>query len=220
MQVSFNNNKQNFGWKPSTHAMITEYAVDSFPKLKKYKSRLSAASQLPDVAIYDFNLINPLAHFYFGRQIHHDGFPKDAFSYYIKFFNEYMQNLLNNKEGDAMTKAGEALHFIQDIANPLHTNEAYQGLLSPFRHAKYEKLADKKAKNIRQIVSQDTEIIPKHYKDNFLDTYRASSTMEHPFSKTTRENWDKSIDDSFTLAYNATRSFLDDVNALLDTTLY
>ena len=44
--------------------------------------------------------------------------------------------------------------------------------------------------------------------------------MEHPFSKTTRENWDKSIDDSFTLAYNATRSFLDDVNALLDTTLY
>ena len=214
MKIDFST-KQNFGWKPQTHAAITEYAIKSFPKLKKYKGTIVAASQLPDLALYDLNLINPQAHNYFGVQLYKFGTPKDAFSFYVKFFREYLSAFMNNKPDVAMTKAGEALHFLQDIANPLHTNPKYQGLLSTFRHSRYEKLADKKVAHISEFIPQNTEILPEFYIDNFLNTYHTSSKMPHPFKKEELKNWDNSIKNSLTLAYDATRTFLDDVSALL-----
>ena len=122
---------------------------------------------------------------------------------------------MNNKPDVAMTKAGEALHFLQDVANPLHTNPKYQGLLSTFRHSRYEKLADKKVAHISEFIPQNTEILPEFYIDNFLNTYQTSSKMPHPFKKEELKNWDNSIKNSLTLAYDATRTFLDDVSALL-----
>lgn len=127
MKVTLNttdNNNTTFGWRYTTHKELTALAVNDIPKLRKYKDILVKFSQKPDFDERGFEGNN---HFYYPPKLLR---PRESFldvvgrnnagakfNEHIFYFKEF---LYTNKE-KALEHAGRALHFLQDVTQPQHT---------------------------------------------------------------------------------------------------
>lgn len=124
MKVNSVDNKANFGWRYPTHMKITAKAVDELPNLRKYKDILTEFVQKPDFDERGFKGNN---HFYFTPTLFH---PRESFldltgrNNAASKFSEhvfYFEELFNKDKNEALEHAGRALHFLQDVTQPQHT---------------------------------------------------------------------------------------------------
>lgn len=208
--------KINFGWQPKTHGYITEKALLNFPKLRKYSSALISTSSNTELGLDDSVLFNPNSHFYFGRQLFFKEVPKEAFSFYLASINNSKAAFLSGKTYLGAIEAGNALHFLQDVSSPLHSQEKFMGLTSETTRKKFEKLADKKSKYLEKFMPKITGTLGSDFEDIFFNCYKKSSTFSHPFEKENRNKWNLSAKKSLALAYESTYIFLDALRRFLN----
>lgn len=143
MKVNCVDNQTSFGWKYKTHKMITAKTLDEMPKLSKYKNILVDFVQKPDFDERGFKGNN---HFYFTPTLFR---PRESFlditgrNNAASKFSEhvfYFEELIDKDKKEAMEHAGRALHFLQDMTQPQHTERgtAFQKLRELSIHKEFE----------------------------------------------------------------------------------
>ncbi len=124
MKIDSSGNNLNFGWRYGAHKEITSLAVESVSNLKKYKNILVEFAQKPDFDEKGFKGNN---HFYYSPKVLR---PRESFMDIIfrnnagAKFAEHMYEFNRFVEKDkskALEHAGRALHFLQDVTQPQHT---------------------------------------------------------------------------------------------------
>lgn len=208
--------KRNFGWTIKTHANLSKLALEKFPQLTKYANNIIAGSQYPSVAMHNYYFINPRGHYFYGKEDVFLNKNCSALSNYLDYCTRACFKLKFKDTDSVAAQSGIALHFLQDIANPIHTQNKNKGIINYFRHYLFEKKAEKFSNNLSDfIVENDVKnTIPSAV---FDDTYKKSSSMNHPFDKENMNNWDDTIKESLQLAYDSTCKFLEEVTQLLKT---
>jgi hypothetical protein len=147
--ISKSSSNTNFGWGIKTHKKITKLALEnSNLKLKEHhKKMLIRASKQPDIEEISF----------FGSDHFCFAIPKDmkpvrflsfldfsgnhnALAKFIKHLEKSQKALLSDKKHKALEEIGRAIHFLQDMCVPLHTEKgAFMPKLRDSRmHVDYE----------------------------------------------------------------------------------
>lgn len=148
MKISSTDNRTNFGWRYPTHKKITSQVVEELPKLKKYKDIIVEFVQKPDFDERGFKGNN---HFYFTPSMMH---PRESFldltgrNNAASKFSEhvfYFEELINKDKNEAFEHAGRALHFLQDVTQPQHTERGtvFQKWIDLEMHKQFEKFASR-----------------------------------------------------------------------------
>ncbi len=142
-------NNITFGWHFKHHTLLTRTAIKNMRKYISAENKviLEKAVQKPD-----FDEIGRFAnkHFYFGPA--EKGAKLSFLDFNDKFnakycFNEHLKKaselIKENKVTEAFEQFGRALHFLQDMSVPLHTEKApfIQKVIEAKMHLSFEQLA-------------------------------------------------------------------------------
>ena len=142
MITKFSSNN-NFGWNIKTHKKITEYAIkNSDINLKNHHEKiLINASKQPDI---DETQLHSSSHFCFAipenlkpkRSLSFMDFSgrNNALAKFTKHINKAQKALSKDKKHKSLDELGRALHFLQDMCVPLHTEKG--SIISKFRDSK------------------------------------------------------------------------------------
>ena len=210
MQINNKISSNNFGWHIKTHAQVTEKALSNFPKLLPYKKYFTIGSQIPDISLQQTSALDKVAHNFYGDP--DEALSMDALEFFQKLYGDTLFFLSSEINGYAAFKGGQALHFLQDMGVPLHTQKKYQSPFRIFSHIKYEGVARKHPEYIDSLVLDRSKLTPQpssiSYTDRFFDAYEKSAKMPHPFDKENRGNWDKSVKEALENTYHSTCEFL------------
>ena len=211
-----NTSKQNFGWNLKTHYKLTSTIADRIPNLRKYSKLLATASFLPDIQLSQTSVGYRMAHYFDGKNFNaYDIVPQNASDFYLDNLSKALGYLHDRLDIPAMIKAGYALHFLQDVAVPLHTNPACFSQLKLLRHIQYESIPSKNPILFENVLEKISPQNDKYFYDCFLDTYRKSSTMQNPFSLS-KKQWQDSVQESLQNAYEHTCLFLKKLSEIKD----
>ncbi len=220
MKTNKINNNTNFGWRYYTHKKITGKLVDEFPKLKESKDLIVKMVARPDFDERGFQGNN---HFYYPPQLFRpresffDFFGRNnALASYTGHLFKFKKNLeLDEKK--ALSEAGRALHFLQDITQPNHVERG--NILEKWRdlsmHKRFENYV---YANEDQFIAnaQPPELeVPK---GDFLDLFEEAVFLSEctPKPKTTNNNvWHAIAQDGISNAIAVTRAFLQNVSDLM-----
>lgn len=139
----------NFGWNIKTHKKITKYAIqNSDLKLKSHHEHiLIEASKQPDI---DETQLHSSSHFCFA--IPKDFKPKrflsfidfsgknNALAKFIKHIDKAQKAMSKDKTHKSLDELGRALHFLQDICVPLHSEKGsfIKKFIDSKMHLEYE----------------------------------------------------------------------------------
>ena len=201
------NNSVSFGWLAKTHSYITKSAITKVPELLPYRKFIQWGSVIPDIRLSQTSLIGSEAHFWDGKNFNcFDTVPQNAGDFFCDLMSKAFMFLTNGNKKLAMYKAGETLHFLQDMAVPLHTKRECQGILKIFKHLNYERIADQNHDLLDSLAFSRAEIKTEKLKNLFINMQKESSSMENPFLKSTDRQ--ASIETALTNAFNVTCSFL------------
>lgn len=173
MKIRSVDSKTNFGWRYTTHKKITAQAVEELPKLKKYKDIIVEFVQKPDFDEQGFKGNN---HFYFTPSLMH---PRESFldltgrnNAAAKFSEHvfYFEELINKDKNEAFEHAGRALHFLQDVTQPQHTERGtvFQKWKDLEMHKQFEKFA---SKNEDYFIGNAKPVKFELEPDNILDLF-------------------------------------------------
>ena len=224
MRVNSIENKTSFGWRFKTHEKITSLVLEDFPKLAEHKETLMASVIKPDFDERGFKGNN---HFYYPREVLR---PRESF---LDIFGQnnaaaryavhmYEFNRLINKNNDkAMEHAGRALHFLQDVTQPQHTERGT--VFKKWRDLRIHKEFENFVQNNQdRIITQVLEEIPKRgdwYKQygygerDELFNLQVSASMEiMPANKKNRLFWEYIAQFGLTNAVDATKAFFNIVS--------
>lgn len=147
--ISRSSSNNNFGWHLKTHKKLTEYVVrQSDLKLKNHHEKiLIKASTQPDL---DETQLHSSSHFCFS--IPKDLKPKrflsfidfsgknNALAKFTKHIDKAQKALSKDKLHKSLDEFGRALHFLQDVCVPLHTEKGsfFRKLMDSKMHLDYE----------------------------------------------------------------------------------
>ena len=106
-----------------------------------------------------------------------------------------------------MYYAGNALHFLQDVAVPLHTKLECHSIFKLPLHIKYERIAKNNPEIIDIVASNTQNSLEDSFYQIFIDAYRKSSQMDNPY-RIDSSVWKNSIKLSLDNAYISTFKFL------------
>lgn len=210
MKVNSIKSVNSFGWHIKTHAHLTEEALKNFPKLLPYKRYFAIGSQVPDITLKQTSFIDKTAHNFHGDPDEYD--TMDAMEFFQNLYGNTLMFLNLKCNGYAAYKGGQALHFLQDIGIPLHTQKKHSGIFHIIPHMKYEGIAKNHPEYIDEIVLDRTKLTPQpsslFFTDRFFDAYEKSAKMPHPFDKENRANWHTSVKEALNNSYYSTCEFL------------
>lgn len=220
MKINSVDDNTNFGWRYKTHEKITAMLVDEFPDLQKYKSVLTKMVVMPDFDERGFKGNN---HFYYTPQLFK---PRESFMDFTGNNNaaaRYAQHVYSFEEfavtnpQKALSEAGRALHFLQDVTQPHHIE----------RGTIFDKWRDLKVhKEFENFVLQQDDVFIKQAKDVHLDvTPRDNSDLFEeavflteqisPAKNHNRNDWANIAQESLSNTIAVTREFLANVSAYL-----
>lgn len=210
MRIDSQNNKINFGHKTLMHAIQVEECIVSFPKLAKHAIDFAHGVKQPD---FDERGIENL-HFYFKptlfkpRESFLDFSGGDnAFSRYLVHANEFLTEECTSKY--FVEHASRALHFLQDMSQPQHTQRGsfVKKYVDFAMHKEYETQAlSNVVKYMKDYESDWIDYKGSDFEDLFVHTVDKSHEIE-PASKSNRSEWDDIAQKSFNLMQDATKQF-------------
>lgn len=207
-------NKTSFGWNKATHLEMTMLALQDFALPSVEKRQLARFSQMPDLMKSEAGFFHN-THFYFPDSKKQSyGFKSSENAY--RQFNKHVIDSLNPLDSeDFLRNAGYAIHFLQDVSMPMHTESG--GILQKMRdyylHKNFER-GEKygTAQNIKELIAEyepeslNTEDVRKI----FLDTARFSSRFK--VSRFNKKDWIKIQHLCFNRGVDATRAFFKSIS--------
>lgn len=214
------NNTQSFGWLAKTHNHITKCVLEQIPELTPYKGFIKLGAVMPDIRLQQTSILNDKSHNFFGGIVNSFSItPENASDFYFENLSKAMSFLVRGHERTAMYKFGEALHFLQDMAVPMHTKKECGGLLKVKSHLNWERVACLNNHFLNKLTPQNPNAEPESFYNLFINTHSKTSASQNPFETGARKNWKSMIESSFTTAYQTTYSFLKKVAILQSTPL-
>lgn len=219
MKVNSVDANTSFGWKFKTHEKITSLIVNDFPKLAEYKKTLITSVIKPDFDERGFKGNN---HFYYKPKMFR---PRESFldmlgknnagaryALHMYKFNQFINK--NNKK--AMEHAGRALHFLQDITQPQHTERGtvfkkWKDLKVHLRFEHFvlnnqDRLIDNVLKNSIQIGREYKKYSYTECGDLFFDQVHKSTSVTPP-NFGNQYSWENIANYGISNAIDATKSF-------------
>lgn len=205
------NSRQNFGWFYGTHIKIVREVVEDIPRMRGYGPILEEAVKKPDFFERGF-----LSNRHFYSPINNKSYldfnkKSNAFCCY----KDHVENMLVAiKEKDTlqiMEHAGRALHFLQEMTQPQHSQKCFISNKINFwlTHVKFENFIkcqhddfmSKKLKNINSFSCNS-------FDDLFLKTATQSQTTELP-TKKNQSVWKQIGETGISQAIDATKKFFE-----------
>lgn len=199
---------QNFGWSLRTHYRLTKSIAENIPILKKYATTLAISSLSPDIKLSQSSLGYNMAHCFAGKDFNsYDIVPVNASDFYFDNLSKALCYLKDKHNFLGMIRAGNALHFLQDMTVPLHTHPDCFTVSKFFQHIKYERIPNNNPSLLQTVLKSEPPQISKDFCDCFLSAYEKSAQMENPY-KIPQEQWAASVQESLENAYENTYMFL------------
>lgn len=210
MRIDSQNNKINFGHKTLMHAIQVEECIVSFPKLAKHAMDFAHGVKQPDL---DERGIGNL-HFYFKPTLFK---PRESFLDFSGKNNAFSRYLVHSDEFLTeefastyfVEHASRALHFLQDMSQPQHTQRGnvIGKSMDLKMHKEFETLAlSNVVKYMKNYKSDWTDYKGADFEDLFVHTVDKSHEIE-PASKSNRSEWDDIAQKSFNLMQDTTSQF-------------
>jgi len=216
MKVNDKSGNVTFGWNCFTHKTITKRALKEIPSLKKYKNILNKYCQAPDFD--DTRFIGDNHCFYKSAVSDYKNGKISAKTFYTEYIIKARTASL---EGDKKTTAkylGRALHFLQDMANPMHTNPKPQEPLARKidhrTHFKFESITFLKQRLYTKNYQQKEPAFFKSLKKLFMGNVEFSTSGEQ-VSKENNASWNKLAQAGMNQAITSTKLFLQEMEHLL-----
>lgn len=136
-------NSTNFGWFYGTHKRITRRALKNIPSLQQFSEKLAEFSKKPDL---DEQGIFNNWHFYSPvmrtKYCDFNG-AESAYTRYREHVKKMLVAIKANQTDLYIEHAGRALHFLQDMTQPQHTQKGFvfNKLIQLHKHLKFEESA-------------------------------------------------------------------------------
>lgn len=215
MQVCKSNNSSiNFGWNKTTHLEMTMLALRDLKISNIKKRQFARYSQMPDFARselgYRYN-----THFYFPNS-NKKSFGSDVEKNNAYFqYKEHLMTALQSDDSDVFMKhAGYALHYLQDVTVPLHTEKGgiFHKILKFGVHYSFER------KTKYGTLSNMEKLIKNHkfqkinfttLLDLFKDTAEFSQAPHLKISMFNKKKWYSIQQECFDMGVNTTREFFE-----------
>ncbi|MCR4881033.1 MAG: hypothetical protein K6A44_03680 [bacterium] len=182
MKLNGINSQYSFGWNQTLHTKMTMAALEQVPVLGQFREQILLGATYPRASFHIGHIFNPL-HCYYGKG--HTPYPtgeKHALDRYINNLQDSVVEWEFDEQNSAMRKLGEALHLLQDVAEPLHTQKGRKSITNIRRYHRYA--------NITSELNMDEIMIGKPLNattDNLYDlfgaTYFKSANSLNPLDK-------------------------------------
>ena len=206
--------KTNFGWFYGTHKRITRMALKDLPNLRKYQDVIEEFVQRPD---FDEQGIFNNWHFFSPIQ------QKSFFDFKCKGnavakYEEHVKKILENANKNinlCIEHTGRALHFLQDMTQPHHTQKSFffNKIFNLKTHLSFEKFV-KKTQN-EYFESYITEPFKNlSFKNLIMENIKSSSEYRFPTTKN-RYIWDQFGRKGIHQAIFSTKEFLTKIDKLI-----
>ena len=169
----------NFGWNPKVHESITRLALEHVPvKLPHTESIIEGVID-DRIPLHLFGILDA-KHCYAGEPLSSPSSRvKHSLDMYIDKLIDSMIDWELDNENAAMKEIGEAVHLLQDIADPLHTRKFYVSPLKFQPYRKYYKCADKI--DISEIITEkELNAVTDNFYDLYGDTYIKARRSPYP----------------------------------------
>lgn len=214
MEVSFNN-KTSFGWFYGTHKRVTRLVLRDFPRLAQFRETLEECAQKPD---FDELGTFSKSHFYSPSKkkgfLDHRG-KDNAFVHYRDHVSKMLAAAEVKSTDLCIEHAGRAIHFLQDIAQPQHTQKVsvLSKLFGLKAHLRFEEFAKRKQAGcfVKYQYKSSTQ---GDFEEIFLSTAISSSKNLYPIQKN-RYAWERIGRNAINDAIHATRGFVEKLNAII-----
>ncbi len=221
MKINSVDKNTSFGWKFKTHEQITSLIVEDFPKLAKYKKTLITSVIKPDFDERGFKGNN---HFYYKPEMFR---PRESFldmlgknnagaRYALHMYQ--FKKFLNKNNEKSMEHAGRALHFLQDITQPQHTERGtvfkkWKDLkvhlgFENFVLNNQDRLITQSLKNCMQIGNEYKNYSYAELGKLFIEKVHKSTAVTPPNNKN-QHSWDYIAQYGISNAIDATKSFFE-----------
>lgn len=217
-------NDVNFGWFYGTHKRVTRLVVKDFPKLALYRTALEEAAQKPD--FYEAKKFSQSHFFSISKKRSFLDFRKksNALTNYQHHVSEMLLAIENKDKDTCIEQAGRALHYLQDIAQPQHSQRIsiLSKLVGLNTHLEFEGFAKRRQEGCFTKYDNHynkthihrykaNSVIPESFDDIFLKTAASSSKNEYPTRKN-RYAWERIGRKGINDAIVATRLFIEKLN--------
>ncbi len=218
MKISEYNSQTNFGWSYKTHQKITEMLVEKSPKLRDYKALLSKSVIMPDFDERGFEGNN---HFYYPPMLFR---PRESF---LDFFGnnnalaQYTKHVVNFSDfvnwdrEEAISHAGRALHFLQDVTQPQHVERGT--VLKKWRdfdtHKNFEAYALKNED--RFINNAEKASVDLNNSQDFFDLFYKAISLTESIQVPNKSNsklWGDIAQEGLSNAIAVTKAFLKNIS--------
>lgn len=218
VNIKNNNTNINFGWNYKTHGKITEKALEQVPALKEFKSILLKYVQKPDFDERGFLANN---HFYYLTDKFHKTLSFADFNGKLNskhFFEKHIEKAKKycetNKEKAAQHIA-RALHFLQDAANPLHTQRGslIQKIKDKVMHTRFEKMALVNQEEL--INSYKPKVLPQLTNNEVFMSNVVSSSNSEQVSTNNYTNWHNIAETGIHKSIESSANLLNNIKNLL-----
>lgn len=217
MHINSLDNNINFGWSKTTHLEMTMLALKDSKIDNVTKRRIARYSQMPDFVKTELGYHNN-THFYFPNS-EKKSFGKNSgeFNAYNQFKEHLTTALFSNNDEHFLKHAGFALHYLQDMSVPLHTEKGgiLQKILKYNLHKEYECESKYGVQtNLKKIIENY-----KYQKLNFttlLDLFKDTAEFSSRFKITSsnKKKWYSIQQECFDMGVNTTREFLEKLLSL------
>ncbi len=177
--------------------------------------QLARYSQMPDLSKKERGFYNNTHFFFPNKKNKSFGFGKNKYNNALAMFKEHYQNALiaKNKE-DFLRNTGYALHYLQDVSVPLHTQSGsiIHKIFNYTKHGIFEKGKKSGATAKLHILKQNFKKEDLTYNsliDLFVDTANFSQKPEFKVSWFNKNKWPYIQQECFNKGTNITRIFIE-----------
>lgn len=210
-------NETSFGWFYGTHKRVTMLALKDFPRLQKYEEIFKEFVIRPD-----FNETGPFSSWHFYCPKTKKGSFLDitgtwnAYARY-KLHVERMLLAVENRNTYRIVKhAGKALHFLQDMTQPHHTQEGafHNKFWHSQTHFRFEQFVKENQDGFLKGIQFDSPT-PNDFEDLFIKNVEFSSQLCIPVKGNQNIDWEWVGKAGVVQAAKSTRIFLATLDKLL-----
>ncbi len=217
MQIGNIDNSVNFKWNKTTHLEMTMLALKDSKIDKVTKRQIARYSQMPDFVKSELGYHNN-THFYFPNS-EKKSFGKNSgeFNAYNQFKEHLTTALFSKNDEHFLKHAGFALHYLQDMSVPLHTEKG--GMLHKIMKYKLHKNFEQ---NSKYGVLSNMKNLAENYRykkitfTTLLDLFKDTAEFSGRFKITSsnKKKWYSIQQECFDMGVNTTREFFEKLLSL------
>lgn len=207
----------NFKWNRITHLEMSMLAFKDINISNIEKRQIARYSQMPDLMNRERGF-HCNTHFFFPKGKNKSfGFGANKYNNALAMFKNHLQTaMITDKKEEFLKHAGYAIHFLQDVSMPLHTEQGgyFQKFCGFLKHRNFERGKTYGAtKNLKILKSgYNKEDIPHNSLiDLFYETALFSQRPEFKVFNNKKSDWINIQHHCFNKGTNATRIFMEKI---------